>query len=66
MHFKGSKNMKYKKKHLEDECFTVMRKKWLQCMKPMNHFEIFSQIDKILLLLLFHVSNDYIAFEMAL
>lgn len=35
-------------------------------MKPMNHFEIFSQIDKILLLLLFHVSNDYIAFEMAL
>lgn len=34
-------------------------------MKPMNHFEIFSQIDKILLLL-FHVSNDYIAFEMAL
>lgn len=42
--------------------------KWLQCMKPMNHFEIFTQIDKILLLLLllFHVSNDYIAFETAL
>lgn len=26
MHFKGSKNMKYKKKHLEDKCFTVMEK----------------------------------------
>lgn len=30
--------------------------KWLQSMKPMNHFEIFCQMDKILLLLLFHVS----------
>lgn len=33
-------------------------------MKHMNDFEVFSQIDKIILL--FHVSNDYIAFEMAL
>lgn len=60
MFLKGSKRIEYKKKHLDHECFPVM---WKMIAKCKVHFELFIEIDKILLL---HVSYYYVAFEMAL